>query len=68
MDRSTPVLDRLDIIDTCNAMAWHADRRNWAAVLGLFTDQVRLDYTSLNGGEPSTLITASKSSAVTAGG
>jgi hypothetical protein len=49
------LVDRLDIIDTCNAMAWHADRRDWSAVLAVLAEDVDLDYTSLNGGQPATL-------------
>lgn len=45
-------MDRLDIIDICTRMAWHADQREWEALKSVFADQVRLDYTSLNGGEP----------------
>jgi len=49
------VMDRLDIIDTCTRMAWHADQREWAALTNVFADEVHLDYTSLNGGEPAVL-------------
>ncbi|WP_228835744.1 nuclear transport factor 2 family protein [Nocardia abscessus] len=45
-------MDRLDVIDTCTRMAWHADHREWDQLADVFTDQVRLDYTSLSGGEP----------------
>ncbi|WP_280253483.1 nuclear transport factor 2 family protein [Nocardia abscessus] len=48
-------MDRLDVIDTCTRMAWHADHREWDKLATIFTDQVRLDYTSLNGGAPVTL-------------
>ncbi|MEV4191042.1 nuclear transport factor 2 family protein [Streptomyces toxytricini] len=51
-------MDRLDVIDTCNRMARHADQREWEALAGVFADEVRLDYTSLNGGEPVTLTPA----------
>lgn len=44
--------DNADIIRTCTLWAWLADRRDWAALLGLFTAEVDFDYTSLNGGEP----------------
>lgn len=44
--------DQLMIIETCTRMAWHADRREWDLVAGVFADRVVLDYTSLNGGEP----------------
>ncbi|GAA0429686.1 hypothetical protein Aca07nite_38190 [Actinoplanes capillaceus] len=49
------VMDRLDIIDVCTRMAWHADQRDWAALKNVFADAVRLDYTGLNGGEPAVL-------------
>ncbi|MFF8288990.1 nuclear transport factor 2 family protein [Streptomyces sp. NPDC016309] len=45
-------MDRLDVIDTCNRMAWYADQRAWDALAGVFADEAMLDYTSLNGGEP----------------
>ncbi|WP_204296833.1 nuclear transport factor 2 family protein [Actinoplanes campanulatus] len=48
-------MDRLDIIDVCTRMAWHADQRDWAALKNVFADAVRLDYTGLNGGEPAVL-------------
>ncbi len=44
--------DRLDIIEACTRMAWLADQRDWAGLTEVFADRVRLDYTSLNGGEP----------------
>ncbi|MFJ4525912.1 nuclear transport factor 2 family protein [Streptomyces sp. NPDC088810] len=51
-------MDRLDVIDICNRMAWYADQRAWDALAGVFADKVTLDYTSLNGGEPVTLAPA----------
>ncbi|WP_218004148.1 nuclear transport factor 2 family protein [Nocardia araoensis] len=51
-------MDRLDIIDTCTRMAWHADHREWGELTDVFADEVRLDYTSLGGGEPVTLTPA----------
>ncbi|MFF0202283.1 nuclear transport factor 2 family protein [Streptomyces sp. NPDC005017] len=48
-------MDRFDVIDTCTRMAWHADRREWGLLPGVFADKVTLDYTSLDGGEPVTL-------------
>lgn len=47
--------DRLDVIDTCTRMGWYTDQRDWDALEQVFTDEVRLDYTSLNGGEPAVL-------------
>lgn len=46
---------RVDVIETCNRMAWLADRREWEALADLFTDEVRVDYTSLTGGAPETM-------------
>jgi hypothetical protein len=51
-------MDRWDVIDTCTRMAWYADQREWERLHDVFADRVRLDYTSLNGGEPVTLTPA----------
>ncbi|MGW5262339.1 nuclear transport factor 2 family protein [Microbispora sp. NPDC004025] len=51
-------MDRLDVIDACTRMAWHADQREWSRLTEVFADKVTLDYTSLNGGEPATLAPA----------
>ncbi|GAA3701180.1 nuclear transport factor 2 family protein [Nonomuraea antimicrobica] len=51
-------MDRLDVIDTCTRLAWHADQREWDRLGSVFADEVTLDYTSLNGGEPATLTPA----------
>ena len=42
--------DRLAVIETCTRVAWHADEREWDALRDLFAEEVRLDYTSLQGG------------------
>jgi hypothetical protein len=47
--------DRLAVIETCTRMAWHADARDWDALGQVFADDVRLDYTSLQGGQPTTV-------------
>ncbi|WAL68427.1 nuclear transport factor 2 family protein [Amycolatopsis cynarae] len=47
--------DRAAIVETCNRMGWHADRREWDELAGIFAGEVLLDYTSLNGGEPAKL-------------
>lgn len=52
------IMERLHVIDTCTRMAWHADQREWDELAEVFADQVILDYTSLNGGEPVTLTPA----------
>jgi hypothetical protein len=49
------VEDRLAVIEVCTRMAWHADQREWEELTSVFADEVVLDYTSLNGGEPATL-------------
>ncbi|NBE52668.1 nuclear transport factor 2 family protein [Streptomyces boluensis] len=46
--------DRYAIIETCDRMGWHTDRREWDEAATLFADKVVLDYTSLVGGEPTT--------------
>ncbi len=52
---SQQLVDRLDVVEVCTRMAWHADRREWDQLRDAFTDEVALDYTSLNGGTPATL-------------
>jgi hypothetical protein len=49
------VTDKLEIIEICTRLAWHADRREWDELASVFAPRVLLDYTSLNGGEPATL-------------
>jgi hypothetical protein len=51
----TGLADRLAVIEVCTRMAWHTDQREWDLLPEIFADQVRLDYTSLNGGEPADL-------------
>ncbi|OIJ85087.1 hypothetical protein BIV25_44885 [Streptomyces sp. MUSC 14] len=48
----SPAGARIEVADTCTRMAVHTDRREWALLRGLFANEVLLDYTSLNGGEP----------------
>jgi hypothetical protein len=50
--------DRLAIQELTSAMLLHLDAREWDRVLDLFADSVRVDYTSLNGGEPQTVTSA----------
>ena len=47
--------DRLAVIETCTHVAWHADQREWDALHDVFADEVLVDYTSLQGGEPATV-------------
>jgi hypothetical protein len=44
--------EELAVAEACSSMGWFADRREWDRLEMLFTDQVRVDYTSLAGGEP----------------
>jgi len=53
-----PTLDRFDIIDMTVRMAWHADRREWDALNNVLAARVRLDYTSLSGGDQAICTTA----------
>lgn len=48
-------IDKLDIIETVSKFAYHADNREWVALQGLFTEEVKVDYTSLVGGNPATI-------------
>ena len=47
--------DRMDVAEACTRMGWHADRREWDLLAEVFDDEVALDYTSLQGGEPQRL-------------
>ncbi|MEU4726303.1 nuclear transport factor 2 family protein [Nonomuraea dietziae] len=49
------LIERQTVVEACTRMAWHADQREWEALKAVFADEVRLDYTSLNGGEPAVL-------------
>ena len=54
--RSTSeIADRLAIADVVASVAYLADARDWDALRTLYADSVRVDYTSLNGGEPATV-------------
>jgi SnoaL-like domain len=50
--------DRAEIIDTVSRIGFAADLREWDACRACFADEVRVDYTSLNGGEPATVRSA----------
>lgn len=41
--------ERADIIETTVRMAWLADRRDWDALVAVFTDEVEVDYSALTG-------------------
>ncbi|MEM7273956.1 MAG: nuclear transport factor 2 family protein [Actinomycetota bacterium] len=48
--------DRDDIIDNAiTRLFWHADHHQWTDLRTVFADEVLLDYTSLQGGEPATV-------------
>lgn len=47
--------DTTAVIQTINRMGWLTDRRRWDDLVDVFADEVRLDYTALNGGEPATV-------------
>jgi hypothetical protein len=47
--------DRLAILELTAAMSAHVDTRDWLALEALFAETVTVDYTSLWGGEPSTM-------------
>ncbi|RDG39787.1 nuclear transport factor 2 family protein [Streptomyces corynorhini] len=47
--------DRYAIIEICDRMGWHSDRREWDRATTLFSHKVLLDYTSLLGGSPTTV-------------
>jgi hypothetical protein len=47
--------DSATIINTINQIAIMSDLRNWEACRAAFSDRVETDYTSLTGGQPSTV-------------
>ncbi|KAJ7513076.1 hypothetical protein B0H11DRAFT_1948611 [Mycena galericulata] len=46
------LLDRANIQDTINRMAWYIDRKDWDKVATVFSEKVTMDYSSMLGGEP----------------
>ncbi|MBD2074971.1 nuclear transport factor 2 family protein [Phormidium sp. FACHB-592] len=44
-----------EIIDVVNRIGLMADRRDWQACRDVFSDHVETDYTSLNGGQPTSV-------------
>lgn len=52
---SQAVDDHVQIAGLCARIGWHLDHCQWDELPDLFTDEVALDYTSLNGGEPVTV-------------
>jgi hypothetical protein len=47
--------DRSAVIEQVTRLFWLSDHHRWDELEELFADRVRLDYTSLQGGEPSEL-------------
>lgn len=47
--------DRDEIIDVVNRIGLMADRRDWQACRNAFSERVKIDYTSLSGGQPATV-------------
>jgi 3-phenylpropionate/cinnamic acid dioxygenase small subunit len=53
MASTTSMADtRQTLVELTLRMAWYLDHEQWDAMPALFTETVCLDYTSLNGGEP----------------
>jgi hypothetical protein len=52
--RATTLADRAEIIDRITDIAAGADRRDWARAQAAFATEVRMDYTSLFGGQAAT--------------
>lgn len=48
--------DRAEILNVVYDFGHAADELDWPRLRGLFADKVQLDYTSLNGGEPSEML------------
>lgn len=48
-------MNKLVVIETVSKFAYYADSREWEALQQLFTEEVKVDYTSLAGGEPVTI-------------
>lgn len=47
--------DRVQIVETTIRVGWYADHRQWTRLFELFAESVVLDYTSMLGGEPTTV-------------
>ncbi|BAW06928.1 nuclear transport factor 2 family protein [Nocardia seriolae] len=46
---------RADIIEAATRLFWYIDIRDWETFPSVFADEVTLDYSSIWGGEPSTV-------------
>ncbi|MEM7284913.1 MAG: nuclear transport factor 2 family protein [Actinomycetota bacterium] len=51
----THMSERDAIIETITKLFWHTDHHDWSSVEAVFADRVDLDYTSLQGGERTSL-------------
>jgi hypothetical protein len=58
MDEIAALVDRAEIEDVVTAVFDTTDAKNWPVCQELFDDEVAVDFTSLNGGEPSTVTSA----------
>ncbi|GII59381.1 hypothetical protein Pth03_77700 [Planotetraspora thailandica] len=58
MDEIAALVDRAEIADVVTAVFDTADAKNWPVCQELFADEVAVDFTSLNGGEPATVTSA----------
>jgi hypothetical protein len=47
--------EREQVVEVCTRMAWYADQRLWDRYDEVLAERVRVDYTSLTGGEPAEL-------------
>lgn len=47
------ISDRLLVINLINRFGLHTDWREWNSLRALFQDEIKMDYSSLNGNEPS---------------
>jgi hypothetical protein len=53
--KDEPMDDRTDIANLVGALAVHVDARHWDQLEALFAEEVRIDYTSLFGGDVQSL-------------
>ncbi|MGI5160272.1 nuclear transport factor 2 family protein [Microbispora sp. CA-102843] len=52
MDEIAALVDRVEIVDVVTAVFDTVDAKNWPVCQELFDDEVDVDFTSVNGGEP----------------
>jgi hypothetical protein len=58
MDEIAALVDRAEIVDVVTAVFDTVDAKNWPVCQELFDDDVEVDFTSLNGGEPARITAA----------